>query len=259
MITKLFEIVLLQRLTPFLEAVGFPDFSQTAYQKGISCSDAIFATQEALLTHARDNGKPFLYFYGVEKAFDSVELPILLKELWAIGINGKLWRIVKNWYTASSGKVKIQNHISSSLQISHCVKQGSVLSPTFFLIVIYVLLKRMRESNCGLSVRGTYMGAATNADDIRTTAPSKKSVSTQADIVSNFMKDTCLELNSSKLEIVKISQPQENVSVQIDDVNICTTSSAKCLGVWWQSNLSAKRSVHENIYKARSFFLPWVA
>ena len=99
-ITKLFEIVLLQRLTPLLEEVGFPDFSQTAYQKGISCSDAIFATQEALLTHARDNGKPFLCFYDVEKAFDSVELPILLKELWAIGINGKLWRIVKNWYTA---------------------------------------------------------------------------------------------------------------------------------------------------------------
>ena len=91
------------------------------------------------------------------------------------------------------------------------------------------------------------MGAATHADDIRTTAPSKKSVSTQADIVANFMKDTCLKLNSSKLEIVKISsQPQENESVQINDVNICTTSSAKCLGVWWQSNLSAKRSVHEN-------------
>ena len=179
----------------------------------------------------------------------------MLKELWAIGINGKLWRIVKNWYTASSGKVKIQNHISSSLQISRGVKQGSVLSPTFFLIVIDVLLKRMRESNCGLSVRGTYMGAATHADDIRTTAPSKKSVSTQADIVANFMKDTCLKLNSSKLEIVKISsQPQENESVQINDVNICTTSSAKCLGVWWQSNLSAKRSVHENINKSRRAF-----
>ena len=118
----------------------------------------------------------------------------MLKELWAIGINGKLWRIVKNWYTASSGKVKIQNHISSSLQISRGVKQGSVLSPTFFLIVIDVLLKRMRESNCGLSVRGTYicMGAATHADDNRTTASSKKAVSTQADIVANFMKDTCL-------------------------------------------------------------------
>ena len=165
----------------------------------------------------------------------------------------------ENWYTASSGKVKIQNHISSSLQISRGIKQGSVLSPTFFLIVIDVLLKCMRESNCGLSVRGTYMGAATHADDIRTTAPSKKSVSTQADIVANFMKDTCLKLNSSKLEIVKISsQPQKNESVQINDVNICTTSSAKCLGVWWQSNLSAKRSVHENINKARRVFLPWV-
>ena len=48
-ITKLFEIVLLQRLTPFLEEVEFPDFSPTAYQKGISCSDAIFEMQERRL------------------------------------------------------------------------------------------------------------------------------------------------------------------------------------------------------------------
>ena len=50
-IAKLFEIILLQRLSPLLEEAGVPDFAQTAYQKGLSCADAIFATQEALLTH----------------------------------------------------------------------------------------------------------------------------------------------------------------------------------------------------------------
>ena len=78
-ISKLFEIILLCRLSPTLEEVGVPDFAQTAYQKGISCADAIFATQEALLTHVRDGGKPFLCLYDIEKAFDSLELPILLK------------------------------------------------------------------------------------------------------------------------------------------------------------------------------------
>ena len=67
-ISKLFEIILLQHLTPVLEEAG--DFAQTAYQKGLSCADAIYATQEALLTHAyvRDGSKPFLCFYDIEKA-----------------------------------------------------------------------------------------------------------------------------------------------------------------------------------------------
>ncbi len=49
-LSKVLEIALLQRLSPVLEDAGVPDFSQTAYQKGTSCADAIFATQEALLT-----------------------------------------------------------------------------------------------------------------------------------------------------------------------------------------------------------------
>ena len=61
-ISKLFEIILLQRITSALEEAGAPDFAQTAYQKGLSCADAIYATQEALLTHVRDDGKPFLCF-----------------------------------------------------------------------------------------------------------------------------------------------------------------------------------------------------
>ena len=73
-ISKLFEIILLQCLSPVLEDAGVPDLAQTAYQKGLSCADAIFATQEALLTHVREGGKPFLCFYDIEKAFDSVEL-----------------------------------------------------------------------------------------------------------------------------------------------------------------------------------------
>lgn len=254
-IIKVFEIILLQRLTPLLEETGFPDLSQTAYRKGMSCSDAIYATQETLLSHARENGKPFLCFYDVEKAFDSVELPILLKEMYAVGINGKMWRLVKSWYSSSSGRVRIDNHISDKFIITRGVKQGSVLSPTLFLIVMDVLLKRMKESKCGLSVRGTYTGAAIHADDLRTTASSIESTVSQANIIKNFTDDSCLKLNNSKLEVIRIStQPFESESLQINDISVSTSSSAKCLGVWWQHNLSAKRSISENINKARKAF-----
>ena len=68
---------------------GF-SISQTAYQKGLSCAHAIYATQESILTHIREGGNQCLCFYDVEKAFDSIELPVLLKRLFEIGINGKL-------------------------------------------------------------------------------------------------------------------------------------------------------------------------
>ena len=130
-ICKLFEIILLQRLTPFLEKAGVPDFAQTAYQKGLSCADAIYATQEALLTHVRHGGKLFLCFYDIEKAFDLVELPILLRQLHTIGLDGKFWCLLKHWYSTSSTRVRVNGHTSNSFKISRGVKQGSLLYPPY--------------------------------------------------------------------------------------------------------------------------------
>ena len=52
-IAKAFEIVILNRMSPVLDRLGFPDINQTAFQKGISCADAIFSTQEVLLHYIR--------------------------------------------------------------------------------------------------------------------------------------------------------------------------------------------------------------
>ena len=232
-----------------------PDFAQTAYQKGISCADAIFATQEALLTHVRDGGKPFLCLYDLEKAFDSIELPILLKQLYSVGIKGKLWRLLKHWYSTSSARVKVNGQISSCFNISRGVKQGSVLSPTLFLTIMDVLLKRLRESGHGLHIRGTYMGGAIHADDLRTTSASSESVSEQDKVIKSFTSDSCLRLNTSKFEAVKISPySHETAVVQIGDSSISTSKTSKCLGVWWNSNLSAQHSVTENVNKAMKAF-----
>ena len=194
-------------------------------------------------------------FYDIEKAFDSVELPILLRPLHEIGINGKFWRLVKHWYSTSSARVRVNGHTSNSFKISRGVKQGSVLSPTLFLTVMDLLLKRLRESNCGLLVRGTYMGAAVHADDLRSMAASAEAISQQNTVINLFARDSCLRLNAAKTESVKISPFScEESIVQLDNHALPTAEAAKCLGVWWNSSLSAKHSVSENIDKARRAF-----
>ena len=135
-LSKVLEIIFLQRLSLLLNGCGFPDQLQTAYQKGISCIDAIFATQETLTNHLRDVGQPYLCLFDIEKAFDSVEFPTLLRHLYNIGINGKLWRLIKNWYANSTSRVRVNCQLSEPFIVGRGVKQGSVLSPTLFLIVM---------------------------------------------------------------------------------------------------------------------------
>ena len=96
------------------------------------------------------------------------------------------------WYT-----------LLDAFPISRGVKQGSVLSPTLFLVVMDKQMCLLRESNHGLCVRGTYMGAAIHADDLRTSASSTECVAQQDEVINQFSAET--KLNSEKFEIVKIS------------------------------------------------------
>ena len=93
-IAKLLEYIILKRMKPILLQSNSPHSLQTAYQRGVSCGDVIFATWEAALKVR--HSCPFL---TLEKAFDIIEKAVLLQCLYNKGICGGTWRIIKSWYT----------------------------------------------------------------------------------------------------------------------------------------------------------------
>ena len=109
----------------------------------------------------------------------------------------------------STSRVGVNNQLSDPFIVERGVKQGSVLSPTLFLIVMDQLLKQLKGKRYGLSVCQTYVGGAIHADDLRTFAASKDALNQQANVITNFTKHNHLKLNSSKLEILRISQQRK--------------------------------------------------
>ena len=90
------------------------------------------------------------------------------------------------------------------------------------------------------------MGGAIHADDLRTTATSSSTIYKQDEVINSFVSDSCLKLNTAKFEVVKISPYSHDTSaVQIGNSTITTSNASKCLGVWWNSSLSAKNSVSD--------------
>ena len=89
-----------------LEA-GIPHINQSAYRKGVACADAIFATQEAITWYLRSSSKVYMCLFDLQKAFDSIEYPVLLSHLYKVGINGKLRRILRSWYTGMKCRVRV--------------------------------------------------------------------------------------------------------------------------------------------------------
>ena len=69
-----------------------------------------------------------------------------------MGINGKTWRVLKSWYQGAEGRVRVEGSLSRSFLIDRGVKQGSVLSPTLFLLIMNPLLQQLQSAELGLSI-----------------------------------------------------------------------------------------------------------
>lgn len=238
-VTKLFEYILLERIRPILHSSGHPLLNQSAYQKGLSCEEAVFATQEAIRVLLQDDGHAFLAMYDLEKAFDSVEVPTLFDCLHRAGVNGRGWRLLRSWYDNSCAQVNIDGTLSDFF-MERGVCQGSVLSPIMFIIVMDDLLHTLESEGSGVSIQGLYAGGAIHADDIRTLSSSKYDVTSQAQIVSQFASDKGLKVNPTKSEVVAFSN--NNSKPADDQVDICgksvsLSSSGCCLGYHWSRDL----------------------
>ena len=254
-ISKCLEKTMLQRMDIPLTEAGFPHSSQTAYQSSVSCSDAIFSTQEALLKFVREGDDTYLCLYDLEKAFGSIEFPTLLSHLFKYGINGKCWRLIRSWYTNPESVVKHAGTLSHPFRINRGVRQGSVLSPTLFLIVMDSLLRCLHASELGLSINGLTINSAAHADDIRSVSNSITDLQKQGEIIEQFTKDNALKLNVAKTEVIKVSANVfSSEQVQITGQLISTQPTAKCLGYWWHTNLSPAKAIEENIGKSRKAF-----
>ena len=181
---------------------------------------------------------------------------MLLDCLYNIGVNGKMWRLIKNWYHDGECSVKLNGELSTKFPIMRGVRQGSILSPTLFLTIIDPLLRKLESSKLGLSINNLFMGAYLHADDIRTLSSSKESLDHQLKEVLTFTEENFLTLNPSKCEVLcctKGNCPSPPTHV-IGNTTLPVSNEAKCLGYTWTQSLSASNMVEQNILKARRAF-----
>ena len=217
-IAKTFEYLLLDRMLPVLSDNCVPHLNQTAYQRGVSSTDATFSCQETISKFIRDGDSIYSCFYDLASAFDTVEYPVLLSHLKRAGVSGKAWRLIKDWYTNVSSSVRVGRQASPSFSVSRGVRQGSVLSPTLFLMVMDPILLELNKRSCGPSVCGLYLGAFSHADDIRTLSTNIYDCKLQMTLVSEYASSQGLALNVDKCEAsISPSLPVDSTHIHTGD------------------------------------------
>ena len=129
---KLYALMLNARLSAWAEASGVRAVGQGGFRQGFRTTDNCFVLR-ALVERARAQGaKLYVCAVDLEKAFDSVDRPLLWAALQRAGIGGCMLASLQALYADVPVCVKSAGGLSSTFQSIIGVKQGCPLSPLLF-------------------------------------------------------------------------------------------------------------------------------
>lgn len=245
-ISKIFEKLIEQRITSFIERFNIVASSQFGFRKKHSTQMAILSLYEKV-TEALDNNEFAIgIFVDLSKAFDTLNHKILINKLEYYGIRGVPLALIKSYLHNRTQYVSYHNYLSCHQPITCGVPQGSVLGPLLFTLYINDIEHACPELNFILFADDTNLMYSNK--DIWTL---KRIVNNQLASLANWFKANKLSLNISKTSYILFGRKKintipdnaETFTIQIEDQILSQVNHTKFLGVVVDQKLSWKQHV----------------
>ena len=109
-----------------------------------------------------------------------------------MGIQGKLWRVIRNMYNVNTSCVYLDGIKSEYFGITQGVAQGCILSPTLFLIFVDGLMKEIESKVSSLS--SLQLNGLLFADDFVGLSELKEGLQDMINVVHAFSKKWCFDV-----------------------------------------------------------------
>jgi len=205
-VAKMYETIINQRVTKFLEENKKIGPEQAGFRKGMGCIDHIFALHETL-AERREQGKPtYLCFLDLSKAYDLTWRDGVFDHLLSLGIHGKIWNVMRDLYRAVETSVIVNGIGSKYFKTMLGVRQGSVLSPVLFSVFISAVINEWRAKGIGVKVAGKQVGGLLFADDIVLMADSEIELRKALQVMEQYARDWRLIFNAKKCAVVYVGR-----------------------------------------------------
>lgn len=203
---KLLEIVILNRIRPEFDAVAREN--QCGFRPGRSTTDQILALR-LLIDQRQEHRKPLVIAYvDFSAAFDSVDRSRMFDCLREAGVPLKVVNMIRLLYRDCKSRVRVYNTESEPFPVKTGVKQGAILSPLLFIIVLDAVLRRSMTPGLGVCAMGKRTVADLDyADDIALVSDDAQKLQRLVDQLSAYGAEVGLQISSKKTKICHSNCP----------------------------------------------------
>lgn len=250
-ISKLLDSIVTHHINEFI--VDIVDKSQHGFLKGRSTITNLMEFTSQALVNMEKGVQTDAIYIDIAKAFDTVNIHLLIHKLNIMGLNSNLLLWIKSYLTDRKQIVKINNAKSQPIKVTSGTGQGYPIGATLFILFMLDLPFVIKNSNIHSFADDTKLWKPIlNQNDCNTL---------QNDLyrIAEYFKRNQLRLNINKTKMISYHRGQLKFdnSYYIDDTKITRVFFMKDLGVILDQRLNFKSHVSFIVAKAKSR-LAWV-
>jgi hypothetical protein len=193
------------------------------FQEGISCIDQVNTLTIILEQCNEYQSSLYLIFIDFEKAFDSINRNKMWNAMKIFGIPDKIIKLIQEMYKNYTCQVEHNGKLSEPIMAKAGVKQGCLLSPILFLMVLDIMMtKAINRKKCiqwGLYDR---LEDLDFADDICLLAQSFKDMEAKLNDLKVEAQNIVMKINSQKTKEMRVNPKNKDrfyLGHKIEEVN----------------------------------------
>jgi hypothetical protein len=258
--SKVFTSILNERLRQFLEKNNKLGQEQAGYRAGYSTVDHIYAINTLIEMYLSKGKRLYCVFVDYQKAFDLIDRSKLWQKILAIGVNGKVFKIIQNMYNNARSSIKHESVKSQeSFKCNIGVRQGENLSPLLFSLYLNDFEDSLSKCYKGLKFINNEMETMLKlylllyADDTVILAEDAKDLQYALNGLYNYCREWNLTVNLSKTKVVVFSRGKvKKIPVfKIGNSIIDFTYDYEYLGCTLNYNGKFKKAIDERVSQAK--------
>ena len=203
---KVFSRVLLERMKKEVEAILRDE--QAGFRQERSCTYQIATLRMILEQSLEWNTSLYVVFIDYEKAFDSVDRSTLWKLLQHYGIPEKIIRMIRLAYEPSTCQVIHGNTLTEPFTVLSGVRQGCLLSPFLFLLVMdWIMKETTKDQARGIQwTLSKHLEDVKFADDVTLLSQRHNNMTQKLESIREIAAMIGLKVNTQKTKSLRVNQ-----------------------------------------------------